>query len=74
MKVHKKKLRFRLLRRLFYSLLLKKFFAKAKRILDVGCGEGEFLSSCATHKKGLYRLRHKHRVNVKGSKEISEYG
>jgi ubiquinone/menaquinone biosynthesis C-methylase UbiE len=51
MKAHRKKSRFRFLRKLFYSLLLKKLFTKAKRVLDVGCGEGEFLSSCVAHKK-----------------------
>jgi ubiquinone/menaquinone biosynthesis C-methylase UbiE len=51
MKAYRKKSRFRFLRKLFYSLLLKKLFTKAKRVLDVGCGEGEFLSSCVAHKK-----------------------
>jgi ubiquinone/menaquinone biosynthesis C-methylase UbiE len=51
MKAHRKKSRFRFLRKLFYSLLLKKLFTKAKRVLDVGYGEGEFLSSCVAHKK-----------------------
>jgi len=51
MKARRKKFRFRFLRRLFYSLLLKKLFTKVKRVLDVGCGEGEFLSSCVAHKK-----------------------
>ena len=51
MKAYRKKSRFRFLRKVFYSLLLKKLFTKAKRILDVGCGEGEFLSSCVAYKK-----------------------
>jgi len=53
MKTYRKKLkfRFRFLRRMFYDLLLEKLFTKAKRVLDVGCGEGEFLNSCVAHRK-----------------------
>lgn len=55
----------------FYRLLLKRLFAKASRVLDVGCGEGEFLSSCVVHGKICVGMDNNIELMLKMAEKVS---
>jgi len=43
--------KFRFLRKVFYTKLIKSLLKEAKIVLDVGCGRGEFVETCSRWKK-----------------------